>query len=320
MTAIDRRVLLAGGVALGVAASAARAVTLPPSFERFPIWPGDAPGGERVTAIEQEIQRSPTSPVDDTAYVHLRRPTLTMLRPERRNGAALLLVPGGGYRRVAIGHEGYAIARFFAAVGYTCFVLLYRLPGDGWAAGPDAPLQDAQRAIRLVRSRVGRDGFDAGRVGVIGFSAGGHLAARLATQPGLATYAPLDAVDRLDARPSVAALLYPVISLEPGLAHAGSRDELLGADQTPARLRDYSADHMVTAATPPTFVAQAIDDRTVPVANSLAMSAALRGAGIPTELHLFETGGHGFGLTLPDGSASSWPDLYLAWARRHGMP
>jgi acetyl esterase/lipase len=315
---IDRRSLFAAGALLGMA-GAARGVTLPAGFERFAIWPGPAPGGEHVTAVEQEIARSAASVQDDTAYVHLTRPSLTMLRPARPNGAALLLVPGGGYKRVAIGHEGYAIARRFAEAGFFCFVLLYRLPGDHWAAGPDVSLQDAQRAMRLIRARADRDGFHADRVGAIGFSAGGHLAARLATRPGLATYVAREPADALSARPDLAALLYPVISMADPLAHAGSRDELLGPHPSAAQIDAYSAQRTVTTDTPPTFLAQAVNDATVPVGNSVAMFEALHGAGVATELHLFETGGHGFGLTLPDGTPSPWPELFLTFAKRHGL-
>ncbi|MGK6320024.1 alpha/beta hydrolase [Sphingomonas sp. DT-204] len=318
-TGIDRRTLLAGGTALGVASVAGDRSRLPSGFARFAIWPGPAPGGEKVTVVEEERLRTPDSPQDDTAFTHLTRPSLTLLRPARPNGAALLLVPGGGYRRVAIGHEGYAIARRFAAAGYSCFVLLYRLPGDGWAAGPDAPLQDAQRAMRLIRSRAARDGFDGGRIGVLGFSAGGHLAARLATQPDLATYAAVDTADALPARPKVAGLLYPVVSMADGLAHMGSRTELLGPHPSEQRIAAYSADRLVTGAMAPTFLAHAVDDVTVPVGNSLALFSALQAQKVPRELHLFETGGHGFGLHLPDGTPTPWPELFVAWARRHGM-
>ncbi|UIJ43983.1 alpha/beta hydrolase [Sphingomonas cannabina] len=316
---IDRRTLLAGGVMLGAASVAGAQSTLPPGFERFAIWPGPAPGGEKMTAVEEERPRSPDGPPDDTAFTHVTRPTLTVVRPAKSNGAALLLVPGGGYRRVAIGRGGHAIARRFADAGYTCFILLYRLPGDAWAAGPDAPLQDAQRAIRLIRARAKRDGFDGERIGVLGFSAGGHLAARLAAQPDLATYAAVDAADALPARPTIAGLLYPVASMADGIAHMGSRNELLGRQPSEQRIAAYSTDRLVTGAMPPTFLAHAVDDTTVPVENSLALFSALQAQKVPREMHLFETGGHGFALQLPDGTTSPWPELFIAWSRRHGM-
>lgn len=326
---IDRRTLLgAAAIGLGTGAAAATpplqigpipAGSIPAGFAREPIWPGDVPGGAAVRVREEEIRRSPAAAVDDTAFVHVTRPTLTSLAPARPNGAALLLLPGGGYRRVAIGHEGHDIARRFAAAGFHCFTLVYRLPADGWAAGPDAPLQDAQRALRIVRARAGRLGYDPARIGTIGFSAGGHLAARLAYEADRLTYRPVDAADRLSARPQVAALLYPVILMAGDKAHSGSRDELLGRAPSPQALARFSAERAVNAAAPPTFIAAAVDDAVVPVDNSLAAFAALRAAGVASELHLFERGGHGFALRLPDGTQSPWPDLFLAWSRRHGL-
>jgi len=317
--ALDRRSLLAAGAFVGMS-SAAKAVPVPEGFTRFPIWPGAIPGGAGVKLVDKEVLRRPDSPPDDTAFEQIATPTLTMIRPRKSNGAALLLLPGGGYRRIAIGHEGYAIARRFAAEGYTCFILLYRLPADGWADGPDAPLQDAQRALRIVRQRAAKDGFNPNRIGVIGFSAGGHLAARLATRFSQSTYQAVDETDKLSARPDVANLMYPVMTMTGPLVHAGSRDKLLGANPTEDRLRDLSPELSVPADAPPTFLVHAADDATVPVGNSLLMFSALQAAKIPAEMHVFETGGHGFALKLPDGTVSPWPILFIDWARRHGMP
>lgn len=317
--ALDRRSLLMAGAFAGMA-SAAKALPVPEGFERFPIWPGAIPGGAGLKLVDREVLRRPDGPADDTAFEQIATPTLTMIRPRKSNGAALLLLPGGGYRRIAIGHEGYAIARRFAAEGYTCFILLYRLPADGWADGPDAPLQDAQRALRIVRQRAAKDGFSPDRIGVIGFSAGGHLAARLATRFSQSTYQPVDDIDSLSARPTVANLMYPVMTMSDPLVHAGSREKLLGFNPTEERLRYLSPELGVPADAPPTFLAHAADDATVPVGNSLLMFSALQTAKIPAEMHIFETGGHGFALKLPDGTISPWPILFMDWARRHGMP
>jgi len=230
-----------------------------------------------------------------------------------------MLIPGGGYSRVAIGHEGYSIARRFAEAGYVCFVLLYRLPADGWAAGAEAPLQDAQRALRLVRSMAGKEKFDANRVGVIGFSAGGHLAAWLTSRTPVESYKPVDAADREPIKAAVAAYMYPVIQMEGPFVHKGSRTQLLGENPSAERMRAYSLDQDVSAQTPPVFLAHAIDDPAVPVDNSIAMLAALRAQKIPAECHLFENGGHGFGITAQAQSAAPWPDLFLAFAKRHGV-
>ena len=322
MSTIDRRTLIAAGAALGLA-PAARADApqhVPADFIRMPLWPGKPPGSDGVTAQEQESLRTPNSLRDDSAFVHVTTPTLSMLRAPRPNGGALLVIPGGGYRKVAIGHEGYEIARRFTTSGYHCYVLTYRMPGDGWAAGPDVPLQDAQRALRMVRSRAATDGFDPAKIGMIGFSAGGHLAARLASAADRPVYPAKDAIDALPLTAAVAGLLYPVVLLDGPNIHTGSRNEMLGTTPAPERARAYSADSHIAPGTPPSFLAHALDDHSVPPENSLAMLAALRRANVPSEMHMFETGGHGFGLALPDGTLSPWPELFIAFARRHGMP
>lgn len=303
----------------GAFASAAMAQSfpVPQGCERFPIWPGKAPGGEHVTVQEVETLRRPDSGPDDGMFAHIVTPTLTMLRPAKPNGAAMLLIPGGGYSHVAIGHEGYSIARRFAEAGYSCFVLLYRLPGDGWAAGPQTPLQDAQRALRLARSLAPREKFDANRVGVIGFSAGGHLAAWLTTRT-QESYRPVDAADREPLKAAVAAYMYPVIQMEGPFVHAGSRSQLLGADPTAEQMHGLSLDQDVSDTAPPAFLAHALNDKTVPFQNSIAMLSALKAKNIPAECHLFETGGHGFGITAQAEASAPWPDLFLSFAKRHG--
>jgi acetyl esterase/lipase len=316
---IDRRSMIIGGAAIGVAARPLPALAdIPQGFTRMPIWPKDVPGAKGVTVVEGEVPRTPQSGPLDTLFMHVTRPTLTVFRPAKSNGAALLLIPGGGYVRVAIGHEGFTIAQRFAAMGFTCFSLVYRMPGDGWGAGPEAPLQDAQRALRIVRSQAGQYGFDPARIGVIGFSAGGHLAAWLTSRQGTA-YAPQDAIDREPLAPRVAGLLYPVISMMAPYVHMGSRDQLLGRAPTPERQRLYSMQTDIAPGTPPTFLAHALDDASVPVENSLEMLAGLRATKISAEAHLFDSGGHGFGLALPDGAPSPWPELFAAFARRHGL-
>jgi acetyl esterase/lipase len=301
---LSRRALIGGGIALGVATQ----VRAAPPPERIALWPGRPPGGERVTITQREIPRSAEGPADDTAFVNVTRPELTLNRPDKPNGAALLLIPGGGYVRVAIGRGGRALAQHFADAGFHTYTLLYRLPGDGWAAGANAPLQDAQRALRLIRARAGREGYDPARIGGLGFSAGGHVAARLATVE-TSTYAVVDGADAMPLGLKAAGLLYPVILTEGPHAHGTSRRELIDKNPTTENVAGNAA---VSAHTPPTFLAHALDDRVVPPDNSLAMLAALRAAKVPAECHLFETGGHGLGL-------ESWSGLFLAWARRHGL-
>lgn len=301
--------------ALGLAASPAGARASEPD-ESIDLWPTGAPGGERVRVAQELISR-PHPTLQDRIVRGVRRPTLSVFRARQPTGAAALIIPGGGYKHVVVDKEGFETARWLAERGVTAFVLLYRLPHDGWTAGPDAPLQDAQRALRLVRTQAGRLGFRPDHVAVQGFSAGGHLAARLTTRFDLATYAPVDAVDRQSARPDVSGLIYPVVSFRADIAHPGSRWHMLGDAPTPEQAARYSADTDIPPNTPPVFLMHAADDDTVPVENAYVLHAALRAAKIPTELHIFEEGGHGFGLRgVPGKSRPPWPDLFLHWWKR----
>jgi acetyl esterase/lipase len=288
--------------------------------EVLPLWPGDPPGASGVTAVEVLVERGDPSGLRDRAVTHTRKPTLTVFRPLKPNGAAVVLMPGGGYERVVTDKEGFETARWLNDHGYTCFVLLYRLPGDHWGAGPDAPLQDAQRAVRLARSKAAVMKFDPARVSIMGFSAGGHLAASLTTRFEAKVYDRVDAADDLSARPDLSCLMYPVISMADGAVHTGSRKQLLGPSPTPEALKAYSPDEGVTGAEPPVFLVHAADDGTVPVVNSLMMFTALRARKVPTEMHIFEEGGHGFGLRAIAGKpVAAWPDLFVTFARRHGI-
>ena len=311
---VTRRALLAG--VAGAAAISTPALASP--IERFPIWPKSPPGGEGLGVRDELVKRTPGGPPDDIAWPHVATPMLNVVPASRPNGAAILLIPGGGYARVAVGREGSAQACAFAARGYTVFELLYRLPHDGWAAGPDAPLQDAQRALRLIRAGAARWGIDAARVGAIGFSAGGHLTARLASRSALTTYDPVDAIDAQPARPTVVGLFFPVITMADPIAHAHSKSELLGRNATPDRVSRFSAENDLPADMPPAFIAHAADDPVVSPANSLKMFAALQAAKIPSELHIFETGGHGLPLA-EGGRQHSWPSLFERFAGSHGM-
>ena len=311
---MDRRTVLASGLALGIA-GAARA-SAPAEIERVPLWPGTPPGGEGLGIEDVTVPRSPKP--DDIAWTHIGTPAMTVARASKPNGAAVLLIPGGGYARVAVGRGPGKIAQMFAAQGITAFELLYRLPHDGWRAGPATPLQDVQRAMRLIRAGAAKWSIDPGRVAAIGFSAGGHLVGSLGTRADKVTYAPLDAADRLPARPIAVGMFFPVVSMLPPIVHAQSRRELLGADPSEALARSWSLELDVPAATPPTFVCHAADDKTVKAANSLAMFAGLQAAGIPSELMIAEKGGHGIPLFDADGKPHVWFDLFRAFAGRHG--
>jgi len=320
----DRRTLLAMAAATPTTAAAANLapdLTRPPPdpTEVVKLWPGRPPGALATLPREWVVDRRPQSGFQDRIVTGIGEPLMTVFRPAKPNGAACLIAPGGGYIRVVIDKEGFEIAHRLAAVGVTSFVLRYRLPAEGWADPSDVPLQDAQRAMRLIRAGAERWRIDARRVAALGASAGGHVAASLATGHARPVYAPIDDADRLSARPDLSALLYPVIDMSLPYAHKGSRTALLGARPTAAMEAAHSPHKQVTAETPPTFLVHAADDPSVPVENSLNHLAALRAAKIPAEAHIFEEGGHGFGIWLARGKpAHAWPELFLAWGARRG--
>ena len=285
----------------------------------LPLWPEkDLPKiPEAETVTENEKPDGSRNP----AVSFVSQPTLTVFLPEGSSKPvpAVIICPGGGYARLMIDHEGRTIAERLTSLGLAAIVLKYRLPRPD-IAGPEAfwPLQDAAQAVRYVRAHAAEWHIDPRGVGIMGFSAGGHLASSLAThydagQPGAA-----DPLGRLSSRPDFVALLYPVVSLHDPIAHKGSRERLLGNAPNPRLVDLYSNDSQVTAQTPPTFLAHSRDDRGVPVANSIQFHQALQKAGVPSEIHIFETGGHGFGLRgTPE--TQQWPALFQAWLKKTGI-
>jgi acetyl esterase/lipase len=317
---LDRRALL--GLAATAAAAPALAQYAPPPdpTEVIPLWPGRPPGAGAQVPQDTVTDRIKTSGFQDRFATNIGRPILTVFRPAQPNGAAVLIAPGGGYIRVVIDKEGFEVGHRLAQAGITSFVLRYRLPAEGWDFAADVPLQDAQRAMRLIRAGASRFDIDPRRVAAMGFSAGGHVAASLAARFDAPVYASVDAADRQSARPDLAVLMYPVIDMARPFAHAGSREALLGQAPTPHAEAAYSPHRHVTPATPPTFLVHASDDPAVPTENSLNYLAALRAAKVAAEAHIFEEGGHGFGIRLAQGKpCAAWPDLFLAWAGRHGL-
>lgn len=288
--------------------------------EVISLWPGGQGPGMLHPITQEIVERSRDPSMPDRAIHGIAHPRMVVFRPKQPNGAAVLITPGGGYVRVVIDREGYEMARWLAERGFTCFVLFYRLPGEGWASGPDTALMDAQRAIRLIRHRAGQYGLDPARVAAMGFSAGGHVSADLAARFDATTYAPLDAADSLPARPFCAAPIYPVVSMSRPLAHGGSRGELLGPHPTAEQEAAHSPDRNIPVNPPPHFLLHAEDDPVVPVGNTLALREALKAKGARVECHLFELGGHGFGLRNTVGKpVAIWPQLWLNWARTTGL-
>jgi acetyl esterase/lipase len=319
--------MLAAGLALSGASAAAAEARPPSSFttgtepdEVFDLWPRRAPGGANVTVRQEVVERTNPFNLRDRAVTGVTRPTLSLFRPARPDGSAVLIIPGGGYRHVVVDKEGYECARWLAARGALVFVLLYRLPHHGWAAGSDTPLQDAQRAMRLIHARAERYGVDRARIAVQGFSAGGHLAATLATRWDAPIAPGRDDIDALPARPGYCGLIYPVITMQNEHAHPGSRENLIGASPSAERIAAYSAENGARPDMPPVFLLHAADDMSVPVANSLLMFNAVKRASVHAELHVFDEGGHGFGLRgIDDKPARTWPELFWNFGSRIGV-
>jgi acetyl esterase/lipase len=276
----------------------------------IPLWPGEPPGGAGYRPQKLPANMNPTW------IRNIARPELHVFRPSKSNGHALLVMPGGAYLFVSIGNEGVDVAKRMNALGTTVFVLTYRLPNEGWTPRADVPLQDAQRAMRLIRAQAGKYRISPDTLSAIGFSAGGNLAACLATQHAEKVYTAVDAADSLSAKPFAAGLIYPVVTMEKPWTHDLSRRMLLGDHPTDAEVAHRSAERQVTADTPPTFLAHAMDDTDVPVENSIHMMEALRKAKRPVEAHFFQEGHHAFGVGRPNTPSAQWIDLFHAWHMR----
>ena len=279
----------------------------------MPLYPDSVPNSKPVP----DEEKADTSSSGRIMIGKISRPTLTVYLPpkEKANGAAVIVIPGGGYRMVAAVHEGSEVAQRFNDMGVTAFVLKYRLPSDVTMVNKEiGPIQDAQRAIQLVRERAKEWGIDKSRVGIIGFSAGGHLASTAGTH---FNHAYIDAGKKANLRPDFMILVYPVISFADSICHMGSRDNLIGKDPSPERKEAYSNELQVTKKTPPTYLVHAEDDSTVKVQNMLLFATALQKNKVPFDFYLYEKGGHGFGLTNKT-SEVKWMDLVQEWMGKSG--
>jgi acetyl esterase/lipase len=278
--------------------------------QELPLY-GNQPIPNSRTVPDRESVDSSGSPVR-YSYSLVSHPTLTVYLPPagKANGTAVVICPGGGYLHLAWTHEGTDVARMLNEMGITAFLLKYRLPNDETMADKTiGPLQDAQRAIQLVRQRAGDWGVNPARVGIMGFSAGGHLASTAGTHFNISH---IDNPGTISLRPDFMILVYPVISFSDSIGHRGSRDNLIGMHPDPSVVREYSNELQVTAQTPPTFLVHAGDDKTVPVANSLHFYEALQHNGVPAELHVYPKGGHGFGMNNPT-TPDRWTERLRNW-------
>lgn len=273
------------------------------------LWPGAMPGSGTATGPEKiGSEGAATGSVSNVTV-----PRMVVVRPKKPNGAAVLVIGGGGYFRIQVGSAAMPTAQWLAKRGITAFVLYYRLPGDGWSS--DTPFQDGQRAMRLLRGNWKTLGIDPKRIGVIGFSAGGHLAGTLATRGAHDFYPAIDAVDTVSAVPDFAGLIYPVISMR---APIDTTRTARYVSKLPDWRDSFSVEAQVTATTPPIFLAHAFDDPTADVAHSLRLAAAMHAAKRPVEMHLFERGGHSWGLGKPGDPVAAWPRLFSSWVRANG--
>lgn len=272
------------------------------------LWPEGVPGAQPNGGKEYE---------QEGRIFNVQDPTLTVYTPDpaKANGTAMIVCPGGGYTRLAIGHEGGDIAQWLRSLGITTFVLKYRLR----EYGQPAPLQDILRAVRLVRSRANEFHLAPDRIGVFGGSAGGHVAASAGTLYDLPAGRTGAALDKVSGRPDFLILAYPVITMKEPYAHAGSRHNLLGEHPSAALIAQWSVEGHVTKDTPPTFLMHTEEDQTVPIENSIMFYQALRNAKVPAEMHLYEKGPHGAGIRPGYGTTSDWPKQAEAWLRARGL-
>ncbi|MCG9970005.1 family 43 glycosylhydrolase [Christiangramia crocea] len=280
--------------------------------EVLPVWPDKIPGAISAKNYqEQPVMRNGVL----TGTSKVTQPEISVFSPENPNGTAVLILPGGGYGHLAIEKEGFKVARWLKSLGVTGFVLKYRMPSDEIMENKAiGPLQDAQEAMRIIRGNAEKWNLDKEKIGVMGFSAGGHLAATLSTKFDLETYE----ADKISARPAFSALIYPVISMNKDITHMGSRNNLLGEKASDEQINTFSNELNVSSETPPVFLAHATDDQAVPVENSIQYFLSAKDNKVPAELHIYEKGGHGFGLgTMAPND--EWPQTFKSWMQVHKL-
>ncbi len=276
----------------------------------LPLWQGDPPNYRETGEVT----------IWDTADIvrvrNVQKPDIAIFLPSKKNasGEAVVICPGGGYGILAYDWEGSDIARWLNSRGIAAFVLKYRLPGSESNIVPHkSPLLDAQRAMRLVRSNAEKWNIDPGKIGIMGFSAGGHLASTLSTHYDTGDSSNFDPVEQVSCRPDFSVLLYPVISFTEDFQHSGSRINLIGEDADESLVKYYSNELQVTEDTPPAILVLSDDDTVVPAENSIAYYKALRAHHVSSEMHIYPYGGHGYSLAIGQGHLSTWPDLVIDW-------
>ncbi|MEA9390741.1 alpha/beta hydrolase [Acerihabitans sp. TG2] len=301
---MDRRQFLIGFAAAMIAPQSSAGLvgnnTLPGEHSHIALWNGVPPGGGGPSGSETLSAKG--------ALSNITCPSLSVFRPKTPNGQSVLIAAGGGYKRIEMGSEAWPAARWLSALGYTAYVLSYRLPDESWRDGNLVSLQDAQRALRIIRRREKY-------VSVLGFSAGGHLLGMAVTRSDFSSYPAGDALDQTPAYADRAALIYPVITLETPYSHTSTHKLLVGPHATAAANAQWSVQNFVTATTPRMFLVQAEDDPISDPHNTLIMAAACLRERVPVEMYRYSSGGHGFGMGKPGTPTIEWPARYKAWLR-----
>jgi acetyl esterase/lipase len=278
------------------------------------VWPDGIPGSiKSETYFEESIVTGDIV----SHYEKVTDPSLTVFLPpeEKASGTAVLICPGGGYGMLAFDHEGFAIARWLNSNGIAGIILKYRLPSDMIMKDKSVgPLQDAQEAMRIIRRNASQWKVSPHKIGVIGFSAGGHLASTLSTHFSEKVY---EVKDTTSARPDFSILIYPVVSFDSSFTHEGTRQNLIGDKPSDYTIRYFSNELRINRNTPPAFLVHSADDKVVPVKNSIVYFEGLLRNNIQTEMHIFQKGGHGYGLAINKGTESAWPDLCLRWLKEN---
>jgi acetyl esterase/lipase len=303
----SRRDLLVASGALGLAsATLAAPAAFARGLEEITLWPGRPPGTGSPTGPEV-IGKDGTG---FGAVSNVSIPRMRVYRPAKPNGRAVLVCGGGGYFRIQLWKESGPTARWLQARGYTVFELIYRLPNDGWE--PSAPFADAQRAMKIIRSRAAEFHVRPDAIGILGHSAGGHLAGFTALQPARKLYAGTDRYESVSARPDFAALLFPVVLLRKPF-ETRSRKEIIGDKASTAAADAWSLDTYAAKDAPPMILFSAADDTIAPPDHNITLFKALNRAGASVEMHIFADGGHGWGLGSPGQTLSQWPELLATW-------
>ena len=305
---LNRRTLIGHSAALALLAGASPVMALSETApEEILLWPGTPPGNGNVTGPEVIGGEG----AGYGAVSNISTPRMRVYRPAQPNGAAVLVAGGGGYFRIQLWKESTPAAQWLQAHGFTVFELLYRLPNDGWDSS--TPFMDAQRAMKIIRTRASEFSLDPHRIGIIGFSAGGHLAGFTALQPARELYRGADAFEQVSAKPDFSVLLFPVVTLRRPYDTTRTRREIVGRNPTSRAENEWSLDTHASADAPPTIIFAAADDPTTPPGHGILLFEKLVEAGASAELHMFRNGGHGWGLGRPEQVLSQWPTLFEKW-------